>query len=303
MTKRLKLLASMSLFTPLSFAISCAQLNQEANLYQYIDKDHSIDFQDIDPDKATTKSIINNILSRTYKTNVERTQFVNQQTDPVYIEKLEAEIQDLSNKFGAAKKENQILVDVKNKLFELYSKNWYYFLNNYNKYVGLFEEFIAIPDAKDGVHSENYKKLIASSRAYQTVKFNNNNIQNIRIGEESAELRDTTVLYLQLNKVVLKLVIREASSQNPQLFISPEIWYFGASKAKTVSLSLVSYIYHNGFIHKYQEGYDALEKDLVVNQRHGLPAYVMLVLPNPNDQNTENTNVENNTDLEGVWID
>lgn len=277
---------AISLLIPIAlplFAISCANYSERSSLNKLIDTSQVVTNKDIDNNEAKSELILNNLLSRTFKNEIDRVNFLNQQNDSNYQNTLLDQLNSLKQDFLKAKQDNnQTQMDLTaNKLADLYSQNWYFFFKNLSKFSGTFKDFVIINKTKDNFHSAQYLNQVKNKTPYRDFRYLTNYIDSIKVGEESAELGDSSVLYIAKDKSVFRVTIRNESLDKPTLSIRPYIWYFGDFGARNISLSIISRIWHSAVIHNYQEGYELFEKSLIKDQNYGIPAKFVL-LPKTN---------------------
>ncbi|SYV93927.1 Uncharacterised protein [Mycoplasmoides gallisepticum] len=106
------------------------------------------------------------------------------------------------------------------------------------------------------------------------MNFSNTYLDDIKLGDESREIGDNDVYYLKKDKLVLRFLIRTVSAPISGVVLSYLPIYFGASRAKNISLNLISSVIHSGFIHRYETGLQQYEVDMPIKQRYGYPAFV-----------------------------
>ncbi|TNK91334.1 hypothetical protein C4M96_04400, partial [Mycoplasmopsis pullorum] len=78
---------AISLLIPIAlplFAISCANYSERSSLNKLIDTSQVVTNKDIDNNEAKSELILNNLLSRTFKNEIDRVNFLNQQNDSNY---------------------------------------------------------------------------------------------------------------------------------------------------------------------------------------------------------------------------
>ncbi|SYV92525.1 Uncharacterised protein, partial [Mycoplasmopsis synoviae] len=120
---------AISLLIPIAlplFAISCANYSERSSLNKLIDTSQVVTNKDIDNNEAKSELILNNLLSRTFKNETDRVNFLNQQNDSNYQNTLLDQLNSLKQDFLKAKQDNnQTQMDLTaNKLADLYSQNW-----------------------------------------------------------------------------------------------------------------------------------------------------------------------------------
>ncbi|MBW0596096.1 hypothetical protein MADP07_00419 [Mycoplasma anatis] len=248
--------------------------------YDYIDKLESVEEQ------RTTK-ILNDLLDKVFADNlVERREFLDQQNDVNYQKEILKKLQELLDE---AKNQSNSIIDqevktkfidnfYENKIFPLYSENWYFILKNINLFYGEFYNWLTIPkdDNSGSYHSEKFLSSLRDLKTPKNVIFINSILDKLEEGEESAESYSNYIFYLSKNKIIFRIKISRNSTSKNKLTIEPWIWYFPFSKTNNISIKLISNILHSAYVHGDQIGFDRFESDLVEKLRYGVPSKIIL---------------------------
>ncbi|MHA0272773.1 aromatic motif membrane protein [Mycoplasma sp. 48589B] len=160
---------------------------------------------------------------------------------------------------------------------ELISKNWYFILNNLDKFNWNFVSWAFdpfIPTSKELKVSQQYVKEANRQTPYSTLNFKDSYLDEIKIGDESYEIGDNDIYYIKKDKLVFRFMIRDISSDISRVELSFVGIYFGGASANTISINLLSQTIHSGFIHGYEEGLKQYQEDMPKKQRYGYPAFV-----------------------------
>ncbi|MGZ9800680.1 aromatic motif membrane protein [Mycoplasma sp. AC1221] len=163
---------------------------------------------------------------------------------------------------------------------EKFSQNWYYFFTNIDKFNFEFIEYVYDGLQNGKTASSEYKKSIDSKISYPPFRFNDNYLDNKIQGIESVEFRNSVIYYISKGKMVFRILIENLDTENPKLSMKAMNWYFGSSKANTISLPLVSSVVHTLFIHQYPNAYPEFEDVMVKKQKYGEPAFMFGVWKN-----------------------
>ncbi|WLP85922.1 aromatic motif membrane protein [Mycoplasma seminis] len=189
------------------------------------------------------------------------------------------EIEDLENQIAEAekKKPSQPPAEYLSEFKNFISENWYFILNNLDKFDWKFISWAFnpySPTSKAQIVSDEFIQKAQNTMPYPTLNFKDSFLTDIKKGDESAEIGDNEVYYLKKDKLVFRIMIHDISHDISSVSLSFVGLYFGGSKAKDISLNLVSQTIHTGFIHQYESGIKQYEQDMVVKQQYGYPAFV-----------------------------
>ncbi|VEU73115.1 aromatic motif membrane protein [Mycoplasmopsis gallopavonis] len=166
----------------------------------------------------------------------------------------------------------------------LISDNWYFFLTNLDKFHYEFFQYIGQTFADKDFISRDYINSLKTKKPTTAFNLYDNNLNELILGEETRELQNANIYYLNKDKLVFRITIANINSNNPVLKIDPYIWYFENLKAQKISLNLISSIYHFAFIHNYPQSYDQFIIDMVQKQRYGEPAYLLITAKENNNE-------------------
>ncbi|MFV8468358.1 aromatic motif membrane protein [Mycoplasma sp. VS292A] len=173
---------------------------------------------------------------------------------------------------------------------ELINQNWYFILNNLDKFDWNFVSMALnpyIPTSKELMVSKEYVAAANRQKPFTTLNFKDSYLDDIKLGDESPEIGDNEAYYIKKDKLVFRIMIRNISSNISQVDLSFVGIYFGAAQAKTISLNLISQTIHSGFIHNYESGLKQYQEDMPIKQRYGYPAFVFPFGKEQNEKVTE----------------
>ncbi|EIE41602.1 hypothetical protein MCANUFG1_01971 [Mycoplasmopsis canis UFG1] len=268
-----KVYLSALLTLPIS-VFSCANYSNQATLNSIISNVDSVTSPSSDNKKKSHETIINTILSNAFRSD--RTKIVEYtKTQTENYEKLMNEFKLISEGFFKSQNKKEFAISQQ----EFFKKNWYFILNNLDKFQFNFIEFVTSDLSKNYSTSEEYQqkmRIKESNNKYNPFEFENTYLENIREGAESAELGDALVYYIRKNKMIFRILINNlrAEGANPEVFLRPINWNFGESTANTISPLLVSNVVHQLFIHNYPKGREEFENEMVKKQKYGSPSFV-----------------------------
>ncbi|WP_027121192.1 aromatic motif membrane protein [Mycoplasma leonicaptivi] len=187
------------------------------------------------------------------------------------------EIADLQNKIIEINKKIAVFYEESNAFAkqqsEVFSKNWYFFLKNIDKFDFTFVEYVFDGLQNGKVVDAEYKEIIDNKLPSNDFRFYDNYLDAIKPGDENVELGDAAVFYLKKDKLVFRILI-DKLSETPELKMSAINWYFPESKARTISLSLITSVVHTLFLHQYEIGRIAFKENMVQKQKYGSPVFV-----------------------------
>ncbi|AFP75740.1 hypothetical protein RUS47_00525 [Mycoplasmoides gallisepticum] len=208
--------------------------------------------------------------------------------NPEKAAEIRARIQELQDLIASARNDDNP-IDFFAQYQDFVSKNWFFILNNLNIFDWNFITWALnpyYPESKKILVSEEYQNKVKRLTPFNSLKFSNTYLDDIKLGDESREIGDNEVYYLKKDKLVLRFLIRTVSAPISGVVLSYLPIYFGASRAKNISLNLISSIIHSGFIHRYETGLQQYEVDMPIKQRYGYPAFVFNFLKK--DKTNEN---------------
>ncbi|SJZ41085.1 aromatic motif membrane protein [Mycoplasmopsis verecunda] len=157
------------------------------------------------------------------------------------------------------------------------SKNWYFVLNNLDKFDWKFVDWVLDPyiPARGGhLVSQDYENNVNKEQKFAILNFKNTFLDDIKLGDESPEIGDNEAYYIKKDKLVFRILIRNISNEISNVELSYMGIYYGNSKNNNISLNLISQTIHSGFIHGYESGLKQFEIDMPIKQRYGYPAFV-----------------------------
>ncbi|MFV8473464.1 aromatic motif membrane protein [Mycoplasma sp. 31_09] len=203
------------------------------------------------------------------------------------------EIKSLQSQIDEAKNNKPAIsaLDYLAQYKELINQNWYFILNNLDKFDW---DFVSMafnpyePTSKKKMLTDEYINNANKQKPFTTLNFKDSYLDDIKLGDESSEIGDNDAYYIKKDKLVFRIMIRNISSNISQVDLSFVGIYFGAAQAKTISLNLISQTIHSGFIHDYESGLKQYQEDMPVKQRYGYPAFVFPFGKEQNEKVTEN---------------
>lgn len=259
---------------------SCVDYSKQNELNKLIDSSDAIVSVSDDNKLKTHKSILNTLLNNAFRSDSLKIQeYINLQTSKTNYDNLVASYKTISENFKLADDKKSFA----QSLNAFYSQNWYFILNNLDKFDFNFIEFVTVDLAKNYATSQEYQDLMVTktnqlknSKQRKSWEFENSYLDGIREGVESTELGDVVVYYVRKNKLIFRIVINNLRAQNTQPIVQlrPINWYFSESKANTISPSLISNVVHQLFIHGYERGKEEFEVEMVQKQKYGSPSFV-----------------------------
>ncbi|AZG68563.1 aromatic motif membrane protein [Mycoplasma struthionis] len=266
------LLSLVSITTLLPFGlVACQNYQQNDKLKEIVPKNRDIIFNSPVPEAEKTEKMLDSLVNQLYKTEAKRTEFYNLQNSEEYKTKTKAEFKKLSSEYLAQdtlEKKRAFL----EKLKTFYNKNWYFFLKNIDKFTGEFYDWLLFPNSKEGGHSQEYKETLKTLEKPKKIVFSNPYFNELKEGDESAELPNTTIFYLKKQKNIFRIIISDIIEENPYIEFEPYSWSFNSGEAQNISINLVSDIAHSALVHGFAEGFVSFEKDMVEKQKYGPPS-------------------------------
>ncbi|MDP4040265.1 aromatic motif membrane protein [Mycoplasma mycoides] len=198
-----------------------------------------------------TKEMIDVLLANTFKNHLaQQEQFIKSQTNENNIKELFLKAKELSEEYKKNRDQNNI-----NKLFDFYSTNWLFLLNNISKFEYKALDFWKLEPVNQ--HSEDFlNKTKKENLLDKTFNFNDNYFNKYLLGEESKH-GTNNIYYLRKDKLIFRLFI---SKKEPKVVID-KIILFNQSKHNTISLEVISNILH-AVIHKDQV-HSTFEKEII----------------------------------------
>ncbi|WFQ93917.1 membrane protein [Mycoplasma feriruminatoris] len=223
-----------------------------------------------DVKSSQTKEMINVLLGTSFKNNLaELDKFSKSQTE----EKSTKELFKKAKGLTKAYKNKQDQTNLKN-LFDFYSTNWLFLINNISKFEYKPLDFWKLnPENK---HSKEFlNKTKKENLPKNNFKFQDNYFNKYTLGEESKH-GSNNVYYLRKDKLIFRLLV----SKNDTKVIIDKIILFNESEHNTISLDLISNILH-AIIHK-DEVHATFEKEIV--GEYNLPLLGIFVLGENNEK-------------------
>ncbi|QVJ95450.1 aromatic motif membrane protein [Mycoplasma mycoides] len=198
-----------------------------------------------------TKEMIDVLLANTFKNHLaEQEQFIKSQTKENNIKELFLKAKELSEEYKKNQDQNNI-----NKLFDFYSTNWLFLLNNISKFEYKALDFWKLEPVNQ--HSNEFlNKTKKEKLLNKTFNFDDNYFNKYLLGEESKH-GINNIYYLRKDKLIFRLLI---SKKEPKVVID-KIILFNQSKHNTISLEVISNILH-AVIHKDQV-HSTFEKEII----------------------------------------
>ncbi|QKT05130.1 aromatic motif membrane protein [Mycoplasma sp. OR1901] len=275
--KKNKYLFSLLGLVSASLAVSsCSDFSKstQTSLNKHIQLVDEVSPKTVDKNKQKTEDIINKLLNQVFKGSQSKIlQFLDEQKANEV--KIRQEFLEAKESFKVAKSNGEhpeFTNSVNQRNF--FAKNWYFFLTHLDEFEFNFVEYV-FDGLKNGkTASEEYKATIANKPAIDSFKLKNNLLENIKNGDESKEISNTNVYYILKGKMVFRLSVNDLDQEQPTVTMLPMFWYFPESRAKSISIALISSIVHTLFIHNYPQAYSEFEKVMVVDQRYGSPVFV-----------------------------
>ncbi|MEA4134444.1 aromatic motif membrane protein [Mycoplasma sp. 2704] len=221
-------------------------------------------------DSLAEKSRLQDLL--VYFSGDERTEAENKITE------LTAKINEIKEHNTPAKKEK-----FANSFSDFISENWYFILNNLDKFNFTFVSWLLDPIGNGYTLSDEYQQSLKTKSEYKNYNVPNTYIDDIKLGDESGEMSDARVYYLKKNKLVFRITINNILQPVSNLKLEPLNWYFGDLKNNKISLNLISNIVHSRFIHGYETGLVQFEKSMVKDLSYGEPANVFFLWKGTNE--------------------
>ncbi|QVK06788.1 aromatic motif membrane protein [Mycoplasma mycoides] len=198
-----------------------------------------------------TKEMIDVLLANTFKNHLaQQEQFIKSQTKENNIKELFLKAKELSEEYKKNQDQNSI-----NKLFDFYSTNWLFLLNNISKFEYKALDFWKLEPVNQ--HSKDFLKETTKEKLLnKTFNFGDNYFNKYLLGEESKH-GTNNIYYLRKDKLIFRLLI---SKKEPKVVID-KIILFNQSKHNTISLEVISNILH-AVIHKDQV-HSTFEKEII----------------------------------------
>ncbi|QVK09280.1 aromatic motif membrane protein [Mycoplasma mycoides] len=198
-----------------------------------------------------TKEMIDVLLANTFKNHLaQQEQFIKSQTKENNIKELFLKAKELSEEYKKNQDQNNI-----NKLFNFYSTNWLFLLNNISKFEYKALDFWKLEPVNQ--HSKDFLKETKKEKLLnKNFNFNDNYFNKYLLGEESKH-GTNNIYYLRKDKLIFRLLI---SKKEPKVVID-KIILFNQSEHNTISLEVISNILH-AVIHKDQV-HSTFEREII----------------------------------------
>ncbi|QVK05171.1 aromatic motif membrane protein [Mycoplasma mycoides] len=198
-----------------------------------------------------TKEMIDVLLANTFKNHLaQQEEFIKSQTKENNIKELFLKAKELSEEYKKNQDQNNI-----NKLFDFYSTNWLFLLNNISKFEYKALDFWKLEPVNQ--HSKDFlNKTKKENLLDKTFNFNDNYFNKYLLGEESKH-GTNNIYYLRKDKLIFRLLI---SKKEPKVVID-KIILFNQSEHNTISLEVISNILH-AVIHKDQV-HSTFEREII----------------------------------------
>ncbi|UZK64340.1 hypothetical protein MNF30_00740 [Mycoplasma mycoides subsp. capri] len=198
-----------------------------------------------------TKEMIDVLLANTFKNHLaQQEEFIKSQTKENNIKELFLKAKELSEEYKKNQDQNNI-----NKLFDFYSTNWLFLLNNISKFEYKALDFWKLEPVNQ--HSKEFLNETKKEKLLnKTFNFDDNYFNKYLLGEESKH-GTNNIYYLRKDKLIFRLLI----SKNEPKVVIDKIILFNQSEHNTISLEVISNILH-AVIHKDQV-HSTFEKEIV----------------------------------------
>ncbi|TPE57573.1 hypothetical protein FJO69_01415 [[Mycoplasma] falconis] len=271
-----------------SCLISCTNYGERDKLKDLIPTDRNVIQQVGDKEQKHTNAIIDQLLNFVFKNNKARlTTYLNQQNDSEYQKEIKAKFIAIAKEFNNENIKNNFEAkeNIVNKYYNFYNQNWLFILRNLKNFEGEFVKWVVFPNGSEGgKHSKEYLQHLKEIDTPNNIDFKNNYLKQLKEGDESAELANKKVLYLKKDKALFRLDIDRTLTENPIMNFQNLFWYFPNAKNDNISIPLVSDIVHFAYLHGFQIGFEHFEKDMVVKNKYGEPAYYTLIYKEANNE-------------------
>ncbi|WP_406616794.1 aromatic motif membrane protein [Mycoplasmopsis adleri] len=276
-------LASLITIPISAMTISCTYYGNKDKLLLYIDKSKDVMPLSIDYKEKRTQENIDQLIKATFPSEEKKIEYLNKFKNPKYLKQMKDKFSSFFKEYKEIKKNNNPdgIDRLVSEMKDFYNENWYYILTNLDKFELVFYKWLAFPDYKDGKHSDEYKNRIENmSIEYDDLKkiqMHDNYLGTMIEGDESAELSNKTIYYLAKKNLVFRISINDITTEQPTMQFNPYVWGFPYITNRDVSLKLITDLVHSAYIHRFQDGFDRFEKDMVENLRYGVPGIFLLM--------------------------
>ncbi|MCU4117267.1 hypothetical protein N8G13_02200 [Mycoplasma zalophi] len=249
MKKNSKLFLTISIFTAIFSGlslVSCATTEDSTKLKNNIPTGLNYYPNIEDPKEAQTHKLIDNLVVKVFGDDgYKKTEFLKSQERET---KLFTELKELTQEFKTSQNAN--------KLKQFYSRNWLFIIKNIKKLQWTFTEWWKFPNFENAKHTDEFLENLNSLPKPNDFKFNDNNWDQFKEGDESFESSDN-IFYLKKDNFIIRIYI----SRNEDKTVNfNHIILFPNSKIKNISIQIISDAVHNALIHKQQSGFNSFEE-------------------------------------------
>ncbi|MCU4706625.1 aromatic motif membrane protein [Mycoplasma sp. CSL7503-lung] len=259
-------LSLLGVSTTLFSVVSCINSSENSQLKNKIPTGFEFVPNNLNPQEIATNEIIDNLVNLRFRDDeVGKVNFLNSQKNE---EELFNQFSELSRKYLEFKTDEGL-----NLLRSFYTNNWLFVIKNIEKFSWTYSNWWTFPELETAKHTEEFFARLDKQSRPDNLKFFDNYWDQLREGDESFE-SPNDVYYLRKGRILIRVLISKNNDENKVLTFD-KIAYFSRSRTQNISIKLVSDAYHNGIVHRQQQGFDSFEKEVIDN--FGFPALGALV--------------------------
>ncbi|MBN4084316.1 aromatic motif membrane protein [Mycoplasma sp. CSL10166] len=260
---RISLLGTLPIFFSLA---SCINISESSKLKSNIPTGFEFVPNTLNPHEVSTNEIIENLVNLRFRDDeIGKVNFLNSQKKE---NELFNQFDELSKSYLEFKTEEGL-----NKLRNFYTNNWLFIIKNIDKFSWTYSSWWTFPEIETAKHTEEFFSRLKKQSRPDGLKFFDNYWDQLKEGDESFE-SPNDVYYLRKGRILIRVLISKNNEEN-KILTFDKIVYFSRSRTQNISIKLVSDAYHNGIIHRQQQGFDSFEKEVIDN--FGFPALGALV--------------------------
>lgn len=255
--------------------VACNNYSDKNDLLEIVPKKYDVVKNIVNNEEERTKKILNILLDQAFKDNSARkTEFLNTQQGEENDKRIIKKLREMFDEYYEQDTDNQKAIFI-DKMGQFYSDNWYWVLTHLKDFEGRFYKWLLFPSSAEGHHSQAYIDSLEYETEPLEYKIPSNYLDDLKEGDESAELADTNIFYLTQGKWITRIKITGLLRNEQKVELEPIVWYFAKAKQK-LSIHLISDIVHSAFVHGFSGGFERFEEDMANPERYGKPAEMVL---------------------------
>lgn len=289
------LLVPICSFVPL---VSCIEKDTQ-KFYDLAPQNSASNIKTLSKEEYETNDIIKKLLQTVFSNDINKINiFELEQNNPQNVANFFKEINRLKTEY---KKDTSVLME---KLTALYSQNWLMVLKNLDQFTLTFNKWFVLP-----THTNEKGETVAPSQQYldkiektielyegkyRNFRYQNNYLDSLKEGEVTLSNDAVADFFISKGKSILNIKVEFNAQREAIIKFDPLVYYF-AESLNTISINLLSSVFHNAIIHHVKSSYTMFENDLVEKLQYGIPALMLL---DYKDKNIVENEIEEKTELE-----